>query len=45
MVLSLRSSIYILAIMNHLINITMKSNLTSLSIDISLFEMSKMRAV
>ena len=45
MVLSLRSSKYILASMNYVYDISMKSNLTSLSIDISLFKMSKMRAV
>ena len=45
MVLSLRSSKYILAIMNNVYNILIKSDLTILSIDISVFKMGKLRAV
>ena len=45
MMLSLRSSRYIIAYMNRVYNISIRSELTNLSIDTFVFKMSKLRAV
>ena len=43
--LSLRSSKYILANMNYVYNISIKTQLTNLSIDMIVFKLIKLRAV